>query len=157
MKKRLALLTTIIFAFAIYAGGCATMQEPTHQGGKLFTSAKTPMDGFFLQGNLEYVKKNLKVSSYADNKAKTVSNLIVKYSNRGEDGIELKVTCCWANSATTCLKGSAQNYSEHLFPYSSYIIREGARKPAQSGTHFICDHRETFTSLWNNKELNTRE
>lgn len=45
--------------------GCASLN--THDRGGLIATKKTPMDGFFLMGNLNYVKNNLRVASYADN------------------------------------------------------------------------------------------
>ncbi|MFH1193434.1 MAG: hypothetical protein V1661_00400 [bacterium] len=157
--KRLAALLTII-SIALVFGGCATVKTmPTHQGGKLFPTEKTPMDGFFLRGNLAYTKEHLKVNYYADNKATSTSNLVVQYLNEGQDGIELKTTCCLADMMGRCFseEGSVKQHNVHLLPYSAYTIRERASKAAQGGTHLVCDHGETFTGLWNNKELNIRK
>lgn len=142
--------SVLSMAIAIFGiSGCIASR--TYDGGKLFVTQKTPMDGFFLMGNLAYVKNNLKVSTYADNGTTGTSNLAVEYANIGEDGIRLKVTCCWADIMGKCFcdEGATWKYDVYLFPYSKYMIQKRASKPAQSGTSLVCDHRETFADLWN--------
>ncbi len=147
--------TAVLCLVSLGMFSCASL--PPREGGTLVVSEKTPMDGFFLMGNLDYVRKNLKVSYYADSKAPTVSNLVLIYENKGEDGIRLKTQCCWADLTGTCFSGAKTwGYDTYLLPYSKYVVRTRAVKPAQSQTQLVCDHMETFADLWNNPS-NIRE
>lgn len=147
---------TLFFAavFVLGSMSCISQALPDGDGGTLFPTKKSALDGFFLWGGLKYVEKNLKVRTWKE-PAESTTRMFIEYKNIGKDGVRLKVTCRWSLDGHNSL-GDPEYYDETLFPFSKYLIRRTGWQASQKHLIYSCDHKDTLEPLYNRELLLNR-
>lgn len=147
---------TLFFAAVFVLGSMSCISEalPDWDGGKLYPTKKSALDGLFLWGDLKYIAKYLKVRAWKD-PAEYTTRMFIEYKNTGKDGILLKVTCRWSLDGHNSL-GEPEYYNQVLHPFSKYVLRRTAWQAPQKHLIYTCDHKDTLDPLYNRELLLNR-